>query len=174
MGWNIREIEIGTGLQMTGPAEMLVLFGSDQNQSRDGQDQLQPLHAYLMRAQWHLAPLRGRTTAEAAKLHQNRQVQQRAEKGDPDHRYPNPVRVESLERRCNSGTHRQRPDADHKSEAVESGKKCADALQKCKEQTRPRNYAPSALGLDGHRLQALACTGQWFCLNRRHRKEYSH
>lgn len=55
---------------------MKALFHRDERKGGDGEDDLQALHAELVRTWWLLPPLRGRTMAEPADLCEDDEIQQ--------------------------------------------------------------------------------------------------
>src|SRR5271170_6017425 len=139
----VKRLREGTALQMVSPLEMQIFLNRDKRHCSDGQSKLDSLHLNFARAQGHLPPSRCRTVTQSANLHKDRQIQQCTEKCKPDHRYPNPVRMEPIQRCADSGRYCKRANPNHQTETVESGKKGANTLQQGEEETRPGNCALS-------------------------------
>ncbi len=56
----------------------------------------------------------------------------------------------SVESRPNPGTHCERADSDHETQAIDSRKKSANTLQERKEEAGPRNHAFHSSSLNGY------------------------
>lgn len=125
------------------------LLHCDQRESGDGEEDLEALHAELVRAWWLLPPLRGRTTAQAADLREHYEIQQGADDGEDDHRDAERIGVEALHHGACSRTEDQRAEADGEAETICRSKESADALQNSEEETRPGDGALNAARTSG-------------------------
>src|SRR5271163_492685 len=122
---------------MVNQLKMQIFLNRDKRHCSDGQSKLESLHLNFARAQRHLPPSRCRTDTQSANLHKDRQIQQCTDKCKPNHRYPNPVSMEPIQRCADSGRYCKRANPNHKTETVEGGKKGANTLQQGEEETRP-------------------------------------
>jgi hypothetical protein len=76
-----------------------------------------------------------------ADMQQNSQVQQRSDEREPQHWKTNPSRVEANYGCARTGSERERAYPNCQAKTVDRNDRSTDALQKCKEETRPSNYA---------------------------------
>lgn len=110
-------------------AEVEVLFDSDKDQRGERQRPLQPLHSHLVGSQRFPAPLRRWAIAEVAEIDQDRNIYQRADERDREHRDTNPVRMEANHYRSGTRAKDQCADSDGEADPVDGYGRSADALQ---------------------------------------------
>jgi hypothetical protein len=143
------------------------LLHSYEDESGDGEDNLQAFHAEFARTRRVLTPLRCRTTAQPADLGKNRKIQQGSGHGEADHGDAEGVRVEAVYHRASAGTEHERAEADGEAQTICRSEKCADALQKSKEEAGPCDCAWNADRIFPRRDRFSGARPNW---SRRHGK----
>jgi hypothetical protein len=123
---------------------MKALFHRDQRKGGDGEDDLQALHAELVRAWCLLPPLRGRATAQPADLREDDQIQQGANEREDDHWDAERIGMEAAHHSARSRTEGEGSQADGEAQTICRSKEGTDALQESEEETRPGDSALNA------------------------------
>jgi hypothetical protein len=153
--------------------EVRDLFNADKRQHDHRQSELQSLHPHLSRRHRHPPPLRSRMIAKPPDASQDQQIQNRAGECQRHHRHTNPVRMKVVPDRPGLENRQKRSRSDQKPKPIESGKECADTLQKRKQETRPCDNRLSVGHLLWQEFQFGFRSFWRLAGRRRHRKKHN-